>query len=112
MDPKHVGTDFTVKNLYCIVNKRCAFVGLRNVSSNENARCEQYKITLGRSRHRWENNIQMDLKEIGYEGVSWIKLVQGTEKRWALVMAAWFFILSSSLIVRPLDTIQSGAQAT
>jgi len=25
-----------------------------------------------RSRHRWENNIKMDLKEIGWLGVDWI----------------------------------------
>jgi hypothetical protein len=24
-------TDFTVKKLYCVINKKCAFVGLRNV---------------------------------------------------------------------------------
>jgi hypothetical protein len=27
------------------------------------------KIPLGRTRHRWENNIKMDLREIGFEGV-------------------------------------------
>jgi hypothetical protein len=29
---------------------------------------------LGRPRHRWEDNIRMDLKEIGWEGVNWIHL--------------------------------------
>jgi hypothetical protein len=30
---------------------------------------------LGRPRHRWENNIRMDLKEIGND-VDWIHLAQ------------------------------------
>jgi hypothetical protein len=29
---------------------------------------------LERPRHRWEDNIKMDLKEIGWEGVGWIDL--------------------------------------
>jgi hypothetical protein len=44
-----------------------------------------YKILVGKlkrkrllriSRHRWEYNIKMDLKETGYEGVDWINLAQ------------------------------------
>jgi len=27
---------------------------------------------LGRPRHRWENNIKMDLQEVGCEGIDWI----------------------------------------
>jgi hypothetical protein len=30
------------------------------------------KRPLGRSRHRWEDNIKMDLREIGIDGVNWI----------------------------------------
>jgi hypothetical protein len=26
---------------------------------------------LGRTRHRWEDNIKMDLKEVGCEGLDW-----------------------------------------
>jgi hypothetical protein len=29
---------------------------------------------LGRPRHRWEDNIKMDLREIGINGVNWIQL--------------------------------------
>jgi hypothetical protein len=32
------------------------------------------KRTLGRPRRRWENNIKLDLKEIGIDGVNWIQL--------------------------------------
>jgi hypothetical protein len=31
---------------------------------------------VGRSRHRWEDNIKIDLKEIGWDGVVWIHLTQ------------------------------------
>jgi hypothetical protein len=29
---------------------------------------------LGRPRHRWEDNIKMDLGEIGFRDVDWINL--------------------------------------
>jgi hypothetical protein len=32
---------------------------------------------LGRSKRRWEDNIKMDLREIGIDGVNWIRLAQG-----------------------------------
>jgi hypothetical protein len=31
---------------------------------------------LGRPRRRWEDNIKMDLREIGFGGVDWIHLAQ------------------------------------
>jgi hypothetical protein len=37
------------------------------------------------SRHRWEDNIRMDLMEIGWEGVDWMQLVQDRDQWWALV---------------------------
>jgi hypothetical protein len=32
------------------------------------------KRPLGRPRHRWEDNIRMDLREIGWAGRDWIDL--------------------------------------
>ena len=32
------------------------------------------KRPLGRSRHRWEDNIRMDLKEIGINTRNWVDL--------------------------------------
>jgi hypothetical protein len=32
------------------------------------------KRPLGRPRHRWEDNIRMDVREIGWSGVDWIDL--------------------------------------
>jgi hypothetical protein len=30
----------------------------------------------GRSRNKWEDNIRKDVREIGWEGVNWMHLVQ------------------------------------
>jgi hypothetical protein len=34
------------------------------------------KRPQGRPRHRWEDNIKMDLREIGIDGANWIQLAQ------------------------------------
>jgi len=36
---------------------------------------------LGRPRRRWEDNIKMDLKELGCGDMDWIKLAQDRD-RW------------------------------
>ena len=41
------------------------------------------KRTLGRSRHRYEDNIKMDLREVGYDAVDWIVLAQDRVQWWA-----------------------------
>jgi hypothetical protein len=33
------------------------------------------KRPLGRPRHRWENNVKMDLKDVGWEGMDWIDII-------------------------------------
>ena len=38
------------------------------------------KRPLGRSRHRGEDNIKMDLHEVGWGGMDWIKLAQDRDK--------------------------------
>jgi hypothetical protein len=45
------------------------------------------KGPLVRLRHRWVDNIRMDLVEIGWGGVDWIGLAQDRDKRRALVNA-------------------------
>ena len=37
------------------------------------------KKPLGRSRHRWEDNIRVNLKEIGVNTQNWIDVVQERE---------------------------------
>jgi hypothetical protein len=53
-----------------------------------------YKILVGkpegnrplrRPRHRWEDNTEIDLKEIGWEGWDWIQLAQDRDQWRALV---------------------------
>jgi len=39
------------------------------------------KRPLGRPRHRWEDNIKMDLPEVGCGGMDWIELSQDRD-RW------------------------------
>ena len=46
-----------------------------------------WKRPLGRPRHRWEDNIRMDLLEVGCRGIDWIELVQDRDRWWALVYA-------------------------
>jgi hypothetical protein len=43
------------------------------------------KRTLGRPRRRWVNNIKMDLREIGWDGMNWIDLAQDRDQWRALV---------------------------
>jgi hypothetical protein len=45
------------------------------------------KRPLGRPRLRWEDNIKIDLQEVGWEGIYWIDLVQDRE-RWRLLVNA------------------------
>jgi hypothetical protein len=40
---------------------------------------------LGRPRCRWGDNIKMDLREIGWDGMDWIKLAQDRNQWRALV---------------------------
>ena len=46
------------------------------------------KRPLGRLRRRWEDNIKMDLKAVGFGGMNWIELAEYRERWWALVDAA------------------------
>jgi hypothetical protein len=43
------------------------------------------KRPLGRPMRRWEDNIKMDLQEVGYGGMDWIWLIQDRDRRPAIV---------------------------
>ena len=45
------------------------------------------KIPLGRPRLSWEDNIKMDLQEVGCGGMDWIELVQDRDRWRSLVNA-------------------------
>jgi len=56
-----------------------------------------YRVLVGkpegwRTRHRWEDNIRMNLQEVGCEGLDWIQLAQERD-RWRafvnVVMKFW-----------------------
>ena len=53
---------------------------------------------LGRQRHRWEDNIKMDLQELGCGGMDWINLAEDKDRWQALVNA----------IMKPLGSIKCG----
>jgi hypothetical protein len=38
------------------------------------------KRPLGRPRFRWEDNIKMDLQEVGWGGMDWIDMAQDRDK--------------------------------
>jgi hypothetical protein len=39
------------------------------------------KRPLGRPRHRWRDNIKMDLREVGYGSMNWLELAEDKD-RW------------------------------
>ena len=45
------------------------------------------KRSLGRPRRRWEDNIKMDLQEVGCGGMDWIDLAQDRD-RWRALLNA------------------------
>ena len=51
------------------------------------------KRSLVRPRHRWEDNIKMDLQEVECRGMDWIELAKDRDRWQALVnevMNLWF----------------------
>jgi len=51
------------------------------------------KRTLGRPRRRWEDNINMDLQELGCGGMNWLHLVEDRNMWRAVVSAVMNFRL-------------------
>jgi hypothetical protein len=45
------------------------------------------RMPLRRPRHRWDDNIRMDLREVGWGFVDWMELAQDRDKWRALVSA-------------------------
>jgi hypothetical protein len=55
------------------------------------------KRTLGRSRRRWVDNIKMDLRDIGWDGMDWIDLAQDRDQWRALVNTVMNFLFHKML---------------
>ena len=49
------------------------------------------KRPFGRPRHKWEDNIKMDLQKVGCGGMDWIELAHDRDKWRALVNAIMNF---------------------
>jgi hypothetical protein len=60
------------------------------------------KKPLGWSRHKWVNNIVMDLREIGWCGVDWIDLVQNGDQWRAHVNTVKNWGMPSSRMLLPM----------
>jgi hypothetical protein len=61
-----------------------ARIGEKRNACRISVRKPEGKKPLGRLRRRWEDNIRMDLREIGWGGMDWIDLAQDRD-RWRAV---------------------------
>jgi hypothetical protein len=69
------------------MGRKCGMYGERSGAYRALMGKPEGRRPLGRSRHRWEDNIKMDLQEVGWGGggVDWIDLAQDRDMWWALV---------------------------
>jgi hypothetical protein len=51
------------------------------------------KRPLERPRRRWEDNIKLDLREIGWDGMDWIDLTQDRDQWRALVNTVMYLLV-------------------
>jgi hypothetical protein len=67
---------------------------------------------LGRPRRRWVDNIKIDLREIGWDGVDWFDLAQDRDQWRALVNMVMNLgfpkLLGSSRVAAQLAAFQEG----
>jgi hypothetical protein len=62
---------------------------IQSLSAKENR-------SVGRPRHRYEDNIKMDIREIGWDRMDWIHLARDRDQWKAIVntaMSLWGFML-------------------
>jgi hypothetical protein len=72
-----------------IKSRRMRWAG--HVARMVEKRCA-YRILVGRPEgrrptHRWEDNIKIDLQEVGWWGMDWIELAEDRGRWWAVVNA-------------------------
>jgi hypothetical protein len=70
------------------------------------------KRPLGRKKQRWEHNIKIDLREIGWDGMDWIDLAQDRDQWRATVNTvinfAFHKISGNSSVAERLVASQEG----
>jgi hypothetical protein len=67
------------------MGRTCGTYGERRVACRVSVGKSEERRPLESPRHRWEDNIKMDLPEIGWEIIDWIDLAQDRDRRWAVV---------------------------
>ena len=78
-------TEFVYHFLFLLTNAHVARIGeVRGVYRVLVGKPEG-KSPLGRPRRRWEDNIKIDLQELGCGGMDWIELAQDRDSWRALV---------------------------
>jgi len=60
-------------------------MGERRVANRVFVGKPEGKMPVGRPRHRWEDNIKMDLQEAGWGNMDWIDLAQNRDRSQAPV---------------------------
>jgi hypothetical protein len=63
-----------------MAEKRNAYTVLMEKSVGRRSLRREEKRRLGRPRHKWENNIKMDLKGRGQSCMDWIDLAQDRDQ--------------------------------
>jgi len=61
-----------------------ARMGARRGADTVLVRIPKTKRRLGNPRRRWEDNINVDLQDVGWGGKNWIELAQDKDRRQAL----------------------------
>jgi hypothetical protein len=76
-----------LNDLYCSPNIVRVIKSRRMRWAGHVARTEEGKRQQGRHRRRWEDDIMMDLQEVGCGGMDWIELAQDRDRWLAIVHA-------------------------
>jgi hypothetical protein len=66
------------------------------------------KRPLGKPRRRWVDNIKMDLRGIGWDGMDWIDLAHDRDQWRALGTSGFHKMLGSSRVAAQLAASQEG----
>ncbi|KAJ4444070.1 hypothetical protein ANN_05859 [Periplaneta americana] len=77
-----------IRNIKSIRLRWAGHVARMGESRNALVGRPEGKRPLGRPRRRWEDNIKMDLREVGYDDRDWINLAQDRDQWRAYVRAA------------------------